>query len=114
MKHFLFRLLVSAIAFLVVAHVLPGFEITSPASLFLSALILGLFNAFLRPLMIFLTLPLTIFTLGLFIFIINGLLLYLTSYLVSGFHIQNFLTAVLAAILISLLSGIINWLARDN
>jgi putative membrane protein len=114
MRHFLFRLLVTSIAFLVVANVLPGFKIDNPLALFGSALILGLFNAFLRPVMVFLTLPLTFFTFGLFIFIINGLILYLTSYLVAGFHIQSFWTAILASILISVVSGIINWLAKGN
>ncbi len=114
MRHFVFRLLVTSIAFLIVARILPGFTVTSPAALFGSALVLGLINAFLRPLMIFLTLPLTLLTLGLFIFIINGATLYLTSYLVPGFHIESIWTAILASILISLVSSIINWLAKGG
>ncbi len=114
MKHVLFRLLVTSIAFLVVAYVLPGFKIDSPLALFGSALVLGLFNAFLRPLMVLLTLPLTLLTLGLFIFIINGAILYLTSHLIAGFHIQDIWTAIIASILISIVSSIISWLAKGN
>jgi putative membrane protein len=114
MRHFLFRLLITAIAFLVVANVLPGFKVDSPLALFGSALVLGLFNAFLRPLMVLLTLPLTFLTFGLFIFIINGVILYLTSYLVAGFHIQSIWTAIIASVLISVVSSIISWLARGD
>lgn len=114
MRYFLFRLLITSIAFLVVAKLLPGFKIDSPLALFGSALLLGLFNAFLRPLMVLLTLPLTFLTLGLFIFIINGAILYLISHLISGFHIQDIWTAIIASILISIVSSIISWLAKGN
>jgi putative membrane protein len=112
MKRFLFRFFVTAISVLFVAKLLPGIEVTNLLSLFLAALILGIFNALLRPLMIIITLPFTVLTFGLFIFVINGLLLYLTSFLVGGFEITSFWVAVIASILISIISGIINWLAR--
>ena len=112
MKRFLFSFLVTSVAVLFVARLLPGIEITDALSLFLAAFILGVFNALLRPLMIIITLPFTILTFGLFILVINGLLLYLTSFLVGGFEITSFWVAVIASILISLISSIINWLAR--
>jgi putative membrane protein len=114
MRHFIFRLLVTCIAVLVVAKFLPGIQVDGPMALLWAVLILGLFNAFLRPIMIFLTLPITFITFGLFIFVINGLLLYLTSLVVKGFHIQSFWIALLAAILISLVSGFISWLAKGQ
>jgi len=114
MKYFFLRWLITSIAVLFVAKLLPGITVTSFGGLILAALILGIFNAFLRPLMIILTLPLTVFTFGLFIFIINGIILYLTALIVSGFDIANIWVAIIASILISIVSGIINWLAKSN
>lgn len=114
MRYFFLRWFITAIAVLFVAHLLPGITVTSLPGLILAALILGILNAFLRPLMVILTLPLTIFTFGLFIFIINGIILYLTSLIVHGFDIANIWIAILASILISIVSGIINWLARGG
>lgn len=111
MRYFFLRWFITAIAVLFVAHLLPGITVTSLPGLILAALILGILNAFLRPLMVILTLPLTIFTFGLFIFIINGIILYLTSLIVHGFDVANIWIAILASILISIVSGIINWLA---
>ena len=112
MKHFFYRLLVTSLAVLFVAELLPGIEITSVPGLILAALIFGVLNAFLRPLMVILTLPLTIFTFGLFLFVINGLILYLTSAIVPGFEISSIWIAVIASILISIVSSIISWLAK--
>ncbi len=113
MRAMLFRLFVTAVAVLLVAKLMPGIEVESPLDLLLVALLLGLFNAVIRPIMIFLTLPVTLITFGLFIFIINGFLLYSVSYLVGGFHISSFWMAVVASMLISIVSSIINWLARS-
>ncbi|OQX91267.1 MAG: hypothetical protein B6D58_08585 [candidate division Zixibacteria bacterium 4484_95] len=112
MKRFISKLFVTSLSVLFVAKLLPGIEVTNVLSLILAALILGIFNAMLRPFMIIITLPFTLLTFGLFIFIINGLLLYLTSFLVGGFEINNFWMAVIASVLISIVSSIINWLAR--
>ena len=112
MKHFFYRLLITSLAVLFVAKLLPGIEVTSLAGLILAALILGALNAFLRPLMVILTLPLTVFTFGLFLFIINGLILYLTSAIVPGFDINSIWVAIIASILISIVSSIISWLAK--
>lgn len=114
MKYFFLRWLITSIAVLFVANLLPGIKVTSFGGLILAALILGILNAFLRPLMVILTLPLTVFTFGLFIFIINGIILYLTSLIVSGFDIANIWVAIIASVLISIVSGIINWLAKSN
>ncbi len=113
MKRFLLRTLVTALAIFVVVNILPWVKIDSPVSLIVTAILLGLLNAVLRPLLIFLTLPITVLSFGLFIFIINGLILYLVSYLVPGFKLQNFGVAILASILISIVSWAINWLISD-
>jgi putative membrane protein len=112
MKHFIYRMLITSLAVLFVAEILPGIEVTGLLGLILTALILGVLNAFLRPLMVILTLPLTIFTFGLFIFFINGAILYLTSAIVSDFEITSIWIAVIASILISLVSSAISWLAK--
>jgi len=112
MKYFLARMLFTSIAVLFVAWLLPGIQIRNGLALFLAVIILGLLNAVIRPLMIFLTLPITVLTFGLFLFVINGAILYLTSLLVKGFEVQNLFIAMVASILISIFSSLINWLAR--
>jgi putative membrane protein len=114
LKRFLIRTLVTAAAILIVVNVLPWVSVENPLSLIVTAILLGLLNAILRPLLIFLTLPITILSFGLFIFIINGLILYLVAALVPGFHLQSFGAAILAAFLISLISWGINWIISDN
>ena len=111
MRDILLRLLVTSIAVLLVAKLLPGIEVTSGWALLFTAILLGIFNAILRPFMIILTLPATFLTFGLFLFVINGIILYLTAYFIDGFEISGLFAAVIAAILISIVSGIINWLA---
>jgi putative membrane protein len=113
-KRFLIRTLVAAAAILIVVNLLPWVSVENPLSLIVTAILLGLLNAILRPLLIFLTLPITILSFGLFIFIINGLILYLVAALVPGFHLQSFGAAILAAFLISLISWGINWIISDN
>jgi putative membrane protein len=114
MKHALLRFLFTSMAVLFVAALLPGIKITNALALFVTVFFLGILNTLLRPIMILITLPMTIFTFGLFIFIINGLILYLTSMLVSGFEISSILVAIIASILISIFSALINWLARGQ
>jgi putative membrane protein len=113
-RRFLVRTLITAIAIFVVVMILPWVEVESPLSLIVTAIILGLLNAVLRPLLIFLTLPITVLSFGLFIFVINGLILYLVAALVPGFRLANFGVAILAAFLISLISWAINWLIGDS
>jgi putative membrane protein len=114
MRHFLLRWFVTTIAVLFVAQFMPGIEVESVTGLILAALILGVLNAFLKPLMVILTLPLTLFTFGLFIFVINGIILYLTSLIVHGFDIANIWIAIIASVFISIVSTIITWLAKGN
>ena len=113
-KRFLLKFLVTTASMLVVVNILPWAEVSDPAALIVAALLLGIFNALLRPLLIILTLPINIISLGLFTFVINGLILYLISYLVPGFELKNFGSAVLASALISIVTGAINWLIKDS
>ena len=86
----------------------PGIQIDHFRDLLVASLVLGLLNAILRPLFVLLTLPLTIMTLGLFTLVINGAIFYLTASLVDGFRVTGFGTALIAALLFSLFSFMLN------
>ena len=113
MKNLLLRFLVTAVAVMAVAKLLPGIEIDSLFALIMTVVILSILNTFLRPILIFITLPFTVVTLGLFLFIINGIILYLVSLLIDGFEISSLFIAVIASILITIVSSVINWLAKE-
>jgi putative membrane protein len=102
----LLQWLVFAVALLVVAHLVPGFELDSFGSALCAALAIGLVNMCLSWLIVilhFLTLPLTILTLGIFWFVINGLFLYIASIFVPGFRIKNLLSATMGAAVLALM-----------
>jgi putative membrane protein len=86
----------------------PGLQIDHFRDLLVATLVLGLLNAFLRPILLFFTLPLTILTLGLFTFVINGALFYLAASLVYGFRVNGFGSAFIAALLFSIFSFVLN------
>lgn len=97
-------------ALFIVMKLTPGIQIDRFQDLLLATLVLGLLNAFLRPIIILLTLPVTLLTLGLFTLVINGLMFSLAAYLVPGFHVTGFGAAFLAALLFSLFSFVLNML----
>jgi putative membrane protein len=107
---FLLRLVLNGLAIIIVAWLLPGIHITSPMSGFLAGVILGFVNAIVRPFLFFLTLPLTLLTLGLFIFVLNAICFGLTAWLVPGFSVDGFFSAVFGALLVSVVSWILNGL----
>ncbi len=104
----LVRLLVSALIILLVSKLLPGFDVASFYTAIWVAIVLGLINIILKPLLIIMTLPITILTLGLFTFVINALLLILTATIVKGFAIDGFLWALIASLIISAFQIIAN------
>jgi putative membrane protein len=105
---FLVRVLLLMLTLGLVAHVIPGIKFDGYPALFLAALVLGLANALLRPLLIFFTLPLVLLSLGLFIVVINACLLYFVAWVVPGFHVGGFLWTLLAAVVISVVSFVLN------
>jgi putative membrane protein len=107
---FLVHLILTAALLLVVARIVNGVQVQGWAPALLAALLLGIVNAIVRPLMVFLTFPLTIITLGLFLFVINALMLWLTAALVPGFRITGFGPALLASLLLTLLNVLIGML----
>lgn len=98
------KLLVLMVAVYVASYILPGVVIDSLASLLVVAVILGVVNAFIKPILIILTLPFTILTLGLFLLILNGLLVLFIDLIVPGFTVGSFFTAILFSIIVSLVS----------
>lgn len=93
---------------LLTTKLVPGFTIESWFTAFTVALVLGIFNVVLRPILVLLTLPVTILTLGLFLLIINGGMLLLASSFVPGFHVDSLWTAIISSIVISLLSLLVS------
>ena len=96
--------LLNAVALLAVAYLLPTIHVASFGAAMIAALLLGLVNAVLRPLLLLLTLPVTLVTLGLFIFVINGLMFWLARSLIEGFSVSGFWPAVLGSLLYSVIS----------
>ena len=96
--------LLNALALIVVAYVVPGIAVASFTSALVAALILGLVNAVIRPILVVLTLPVTILTLGLFIFVINALLFWFVGSFVRGFEVQGFFAGLIGSVLFSIVS----------
>ena len=103
----LIRWIVSAIAIILTAYLLPGIHISSLGAALVTAVILGIVNAILKPLLVLFTLPLTILTLGLFTFVINALMILLVSAIVPGFKVDGFWWALLFSIVMSLINSVL-------
>lgn len=115
LKEFLQRWIVSTVAVLAATYVVPGIHYQEWPDLLMATFILGLFNTFLRPLMLLLSLPLLIVTLGLFTLVINALLLLLVSELLGQrFHVDDFWQALLGALVIALVSVALNSITRSG
>ena len=99
--------LVSALAILITAYILPGVHVSGFFTALVLAVVLGAINLILRPLLIMLTLPLSIITLGLFVFVINGCLILLASYIVPGFVVAGFWSAVLFGIVLAIVNFVL-------
>lgn len=102
--------LVSTIAIIVTAYLLPGVSVNSFSAALVAALVLGIINAFIKPVLIILTLPINILTLGLFTFVINALIIILTADLVPGFKVQGFWWALLFSIVLSVINSLLHQL----
>lgn len=98
--------IVSVLAILLTAYILPGVHVDGIMSALILAVVLGIINTILRPILIFFTLPLTIVTLGFFILVINALLVLLASYIVPGFTVASFWTAFFFAIVLTIVSSL--------
>jgi putative membrane protein len=106
----LLRWLLNALALLAVAYLYPGVRVESFFAAAVAALALGFLNALVRPILVVLTLPVTIVTLGLFLFVINAALFWLVAQIIKGFAVQGFLAALVGSILYSLITLVVSWL----
>lgn len=104
---FLIHWIITALSLWVASHIFKGLRFDSTSSLAVSALLLGFANAIVKPLLILLTLPLTLLSFGLFLLVINALVILLVAALVRGFHISGFWTALFASLFVSVLSIVI-------
>ena len=110
--HFLIRLIVNAVALVIVAYFLPGVSVSGPVGALIAAFVLGIVNAILRPILIILTLPIQIVTLGLFTLIINGLLFYWVGHWGIGLVVDGFWPAFWGAIILGIVSFLLSSLLR--
>ncbi len=100
--HLVVRWLLNAVALLLTAWIIPGIAVTGAVALIVAALVIGLLNALVKPILVVLTFPLTVLTLGLFLLVLNALLFWLAAVVVPGFEVTGFLAALLGAIVMSI------------
>ena len=100
--------ILNAVALLIVAYLLPGIHVASFGSALIAALVLGLLNTLVKPLLVLLTLPITLVTLGLFLVVVNALVFWFAGSILKGFEVGGFWWAVIGAIVYSLVSGLLS------
>jgi putative membrane protein len=103
---FLVKVLVTTLSVIIGAYLMPGVEVESFTTALVVAFVLGILNAILKPILIILTIPVTVITLGLFLLVINAFIIMITSHLVSGFTVDSFWIAIIFSIILS----VINWI----
>jgi putative membrane protein len=113
MKNFIVSLILTAVAVFVVASLLPGVSIDGFLTAVLVALALALLNALVKPILVVLTIPITIVTLGLFLLVINTIIILLAAWLVEGFHVEGFWWALVFSLLLSLVNAVLGSLVKD-
>ena len=108
------RWFINALALMLVAYLYSGVKVDGIFAALIAALVLGLVNAIIRPLLVLLTLPVTILTLGLFIFIINAFLFWFVAEVVKGFTVAGFTAALIGSIMFSVVTLLTSWLVSDK
>ena len=108
------RVLVTSILVLLISHFMKGVHVASFTTALFVAIVLGLLNIFVKPILVLFTLPITFFTLGLFLLVINGLIIILCSNIVGGFAVDSFFTALLFSIILSVSQSLTNLFIGDN
>jgi putative membrane protein len=110
----LIRWLINAVAFLIVAHFVPGFVVHGFVAALIAALIFGLVNSTLGLILKIMTFPLTILSFGLFLIVINAVMLKMAAAVTPGFAVQNWTAALIGAFLLTLITTFLHWLIKDN
>jgi putative membrane protein len=109
MSGFLVRVLITALGLWIAQAIVPGVEITGVGTLILAALLLGIVNAVVRPLIVLLTLPITVLSLGLFLLVVNAMMLALVAALLDGFVLRGFFPALFGSLVVSITSWLAAW-----
>jgi putative membrane protein len=109
MPGFVIRLLVTAVGLALAAWIVPGITVAGPGTLLLAALLIGVVNALVRPVVVVLTLPITILTLGIFLLVVNAGMFGLVAWFLDGFAVNGFLAALFGWLIVSLVSGFASW-----
>ena len=110
----LIRILVTSGLVLLIAHFMPGVNVAGFTTALIVAIVLGLLNIFIKPILVILTLPVTIITLGLFLLVINALMILLCTKIVGGFSVDTFWTALFFSIILSVLQSIMNGILGEG
>ncbi|WP_367229535.1 phage holin family protein [Flavobacterium enshiense] len=113
MKNMLIRLLITTVLIVVLAHFLPGIHVDTIKAALIVAVVLGLLNTFLKPVLVFFTLPITVFTLGLFLLVINVGMVLLADYLIDEFRIDSIVNAFVFSVVLSLSQWFLNLFVKD-
>jgi putative membrane protein len=106
--------MLNALALLAVAYFVPNIHVAGFSAALIAALVIGLVNMLIKPILVILTLPITILTLGLFIFVINGLLFYAVGHWLQGFEVKTLMAGIIGAFVYSVLSWVLSALLIDN
>jgi putative membrane protein len=114
MRHFVFRWIATTVAVMVAASIISGIRYDSAGSLIAAALLLGILNAFVRPVLLILSAPLILLTLGFFVLVVNSLMLMIVPNIVGGFYVDTFWSAFWGAIVISIVSWILSAFFRGS
>lgn len=112
MPRWLIRWIINIAGLLFTAFIVKGFKVTIPGAI-VGSVLLGLVNATIRPVILLLTLPINVLTLGLFTLVVNGLMLWLVSLVVKGYTIEGFGSAIIAALMLMIISSAISFLVKD-
>ncbi len=112
--HFLIRLLINGIVFYLIARYVPGIHANGFGSAVLAAFIFGIVNAIIRPIVLLLTLPFTIITLGLFVIIVNALMFWLATWIAPGFKVDGFVPALIGGIIMAIVGMITNQVFKEQ
>lgn len=112
--NFFINIIVTAVAVLIASNLLPGVRVDAFTTSLLVALVLAFMNAIVKPILTILTIPITLLSMGLFLIVINGLIIILTDKLVDGFEVRNFWWALLFSFILSITTGILNMIIGNN
>lgn len=112
MPQFLLTWLLTALALVITANIVPGFVVKNFVAALVAAVILGLVNAIIRPILVLLTLPITLVTLGLFLFVVNALTIWLAGSITPGFIVAGFLPALVGSIVLTLVASVLNFVVQ--